>query len=57
MSDTPPPGPAALDIRETRKGGRQRLSFVWIVPVVALTGGHGAGKVSAMCPKTVSAKV
>ena len=36
MTDSPPPGPAKLDVREKRPSSRQRLSLVWIVPVVAL---------------------
>ncbi len=36
MTDTPPSGPAPLDIRPGKDRGSQRLSFIWIVPILAL---------------------
>ena len=36
MTETPPDGPAQLDIRPARERAAPRLSLVWIVPLVAL---------------------
>ncbi|SFS06093.1 PqiB family protein [Yoonia litorea] len=36
MTDTPPSGPAPLDIREGRSRPTTRLSIVWLVPLIAL---------------------
>lgn len=36
MTETPPEGPAQLDIRPARARSAPRLSLVWIVPLVAL---------------------
>jgi len=37
MSDTPPPGAAALDVRPLKQRFWQRISLVWLVPLAALT--------------------
>ncbi len=37
MSDLPPTGPAPLDIRPVKQRIWRRLSFVWLVPVIALS--------------------
>ena len=38
MTETPPEGPAQLDIRPARARSAPRPSLVWIVPMVALAG-------------------
>lgn len=42
MTDTPPTGPAPLDVRPVKQKVWQRLSLVWLVPLVALAVSLGA---------------
>ena len=36
MTDTPPPMPASLDVRPVKRPFWQRVSLVWLVPILAL---------------------
>jgi len=36
VTDTPPPGPAEMEIRPPRRRVWQRISIIWLVPLVAL---------------------
>ena len=42
MTDTPPNGPAPLDVRPVKRATTRRLSFVWLVPLIALAISLGA---------------
>lgn len=42
MTDTPPSGPAPMNIRPAKTPVKQRLALVWIVPLIALAVSLGA---------------
>lgn len=42
MTDTPPTGPASLDVRPVKQPIWKRLSLVWLVPILALAISLGA---------------